>query len=141
MPVVGGERKEVFVGFEEKRLQIRLLDAKNQPVAVRAGEGEELLEHVGHLRALPCNHLKKGLLFCGGRLFTGGGVGEDDGKRCAQFVGNAGDKAVLAFLGSEQRLQKPSRKIPAEESEEAEGDKKQGKVEKQAASDTGVKWL
>ena len=43
MPVVGGERKEVFVGFEEKRLQNRLHYAKNNPEAVREGESEDLL--------------------------------------------------------------------------------------------------
>ena len=74
MSAVGGKRQEVFVGFKKKRLQIRFRYLKGQSMAVRAGEGEKLLEHAGHLCAFPCDHLKKGFLLCGGRFFAGGGA-------------------------------------------------------------------
>lgn len=61
MSAVGGKRQEVFVGFKEKRLQIRFRYLQGQSVAVCAGEREKLLEHAGHLCAFPCDHLKEGL--------------------------------------------------------------------------------
>lgn len=56
-------------------------------------------------------------------------------------MGDACDEAVLALLGSEQRLQKPPCEIPAKEREEAQRGEKQSEIEKKTASDTGIERL